>query len=278
VSGRGKPRRPGGTLEREDRALVLRRARFAESSQTALLLTRAEGPVSVLARGILRPQGELREPLDLLHCYRVRWRPRSEGAQALLVRSRVIDGFRGLRRARPRLEAGLHLIELLRLSATPGVGDPRLFDETVGTLQALSAAPAESVAPLRQAWRAAFLRHLGCQPVLDRCVFCGQGAPPAKDGAFSLAQGGLICRACRERRRTVTRVLPAACRALLLALQGVPSPAEGGALRAPPEVEARVEHFQLVFLQRVLEHEVLTARSLGAVVDPRRGSTYDPRR
>ena len=50
----------------ETDALVLRRFDYSETSQIARLYTRSEGRLSVIAKGIKRPNRDLRGPLDLL--------------------------------------------------------------------------------------------------------------------------------------------------------------------------------------------------------------------
>ena len=71
---------------------------------------------------------------------------------------------------------------------------PRLYEMLIGALRALAEDDAAALVP---AFLLKALAFDGAAPVVDRCASCGD---PEGLVAFDLAEGGLLCRACRRGR------------------------------------------------------------------------------
>ena len=84
----------------ETEALVLRRFDYSETSQIARLYTRSDGRLSVIAKGIKRPNRDLQGPLDLLCLADVAFAGGPETELLVLRRYHVVTGFPGLLPAR----------------------------------------------------------------------------------------------------------------------------------------------------------------------------------
>lgn len=181
-------------------ALVLGSLRYGETSRIVRLATRDFGVVGAIAKGALRPKSRFGASLQLL----------SEG-QAHLVFSRSSDlhtlaaydvgtAHAGLARGLDRFAAATALAELAQRFVPPAP-NPILFQELCDGVALLELAPDEAVpvVGLRALWR--LVAELGLAPVIAHCA--RDGAPVAPGVvAFSLADGGFLCRSCAARGAT----------------------------------------------------------------------------
>src|SRR4029079_15595437 len=112
----------------ETEALVLRRFDYSETSQIARLFTRREGRISVIAKGIKRPNRDLRGPMDLLCLANVAFTGGPESDLLVLRSYEVVTGFPRLRGELERLIGALSLAELLCEGTRDRDPDVALFD------------------------------------------------------------------------------------------------------------------------------------------------------
>ena len=193
-------------------AIILGALRYGETSKIVRLATRDHGVQSAIAKGALRPRSRFGAALQLL----------SEGTASYLAKENrelhILTAFElsqlheGLAHRLDRFASAGALAELaLRL----GVGEPHPlgYDLLSQSLGLLGAVPDEAVeiVGLRALWRLA--ASLGFAPSLDRCARDGASVPREGPVAFSLAEGGVLCRAC-ARERPSTELPPEARRAL----------------------------------------------------------------
>lgn len=195
------PRRAG---KLRDRALVLRRHPYSESSLVVWVLTRQEGLVHLLARGAYRPRSRYFAVLDLFDELELEWRPaRGGGDLGQLVEGRLLQRRRGPTRDLRSFRAATTALELAAIGSRPGQPEPRLFDLLSGALDALDRGEADPEAILVE-FELGFLREHGLAPALARCASCdaeapAEGAPPRV--VFSAAAGGRLCRPCAAEQR-----------------------------------------------------------------------------
>jgi DNA repair protein RecO (recombination protein O) len=201
-------------VKARDRALILRRYPYGESSLLVHALTPGRGRTSLLAKGAYRLHSGYFGALDLFDTLLVGFQARP-GAELSLLSSAEID----VRRKRvsaslERYAAALACLELAWLGAREGEEEQALFHLTETALDLLEAG---DVPPrvVECAFELHFLRERGWSPVLESCVACGQtlAAPPRSANAtgaalFSPSEGGQLCPACatvaRARRAAVT--------------------------------------------------------------------------
>ncbi len=175
-------------------ALVLGSLRYGETSRIVRLATREQGVVSAIAKGALRPRSRFGAALQLF----------SEG-QAHLIPSRSSDlqtlaAFdlaalhHGLAAELDRFAAASALAELAARFVPP-LPNPDLFDVIRDDVQLLELAPpsAVGVVGLRALWR--LISELGLGPALHECARDGLPVPPGP-AAFSVRDGGFLCRRC----------------------------------------------------------------------------------
>ena len=233
-------------------ALVLRLWPCGETSGIASLLTRDEGFVKVMAKGVRKPGSRLRalvEPGRLVN------------VEFSLDPSRELQYLRGggvaldPLGAAPSLErtafllGALELVDRCRpLGPEPGHQGPGgLFEVCEEFVRVLSSPTCVGCAALFFAFELELLGRNGMAPDLESCQECG-AAPvgPGGMGWFHPAEGGTVCGDCA--RRVMAGVRPLSGDALehlrRLSVQTLP---EAAARDLPPrmrrEVGAALHHF-----------------------------------
>jgi len=181
-----------------DRGVVLRTYRLGEADRIIVLLTEEHGKVRAVAKGVRRTASKFGARLEpLSHVALLLWQGRGE--LDIVNQVEVIDYFPNLRGDLGRITHGLALLEVADQLAQERHADVRLYGMLVGALRALAERERDPtlVAP------AFFLKVLvleGAGPVLDGCASCGRAGPQVELVAFSLAEGGALCHACRRGR------------------------------------------------------------------------------
>lgn len=258
--------------ERVTETLVLRRFDFGDTSQIGHMLTPDRGRVAVLAKGIKKPNAAMKGPLDLFQWARVSYRPRRNSGLALLTRYEPISGFRGLRRALPRIYAGFFLLELLREITREENPEPLGFRHAIETLAVLERVRPELTLAPTLACTLSLLKCAGFALSTSMCARCGEPLPPGPIG-FDPALGGGICKVClRVVRHPVDR-LSGGSRALMdvLAVEDRDATSRLRPTRGQVrEIWRCVRSFLLQVLERPLKSEPF-------FLDPRHGGLRRPR-
>ena len=189
-----------------DRALVLRRTPFGESSLVVQVLTRRRGRVHLLAKGAYRPTSRFFCVLDLFDALELEW-SQSPRAELALLHAGSVEQRRGrLTADLAAYRAALAVLELVELAARPGQAEEGLFDLCEAALDGLGEGRAPPDLTL-VVFELGFLQNLGLAPALETCASCAGPAPPVLEGraAFSAGAGGRLCRACAEEARAAGR-------------------------------------------------------------------------
>jgi DNA repair protein RecO (recombination protein O) len=245
----------------ETEALVLRRFDYSETSQIARLYTKSEGRLSVIAKGIKRPNRDLQGPLDLVCLATVAFTGGPETDLLVLRRYQVITGFPGLRRELERLIAALYLVDLLCEGTRDRDPDPALFDLWVESLRALEAAdPAECDVLVLRA-ELGFLEASGFLPSFAACVRCGAGLGPTEPARLSAARGGLLCAGCAAGAGDEGLRLTAGQRRTLAHLLGL-APARVRSVTLLPRDRRLLRRALTTLLEHVLEKDLPSAAFL----------------
>jgi len=168
--------------EREDRALLLRRIPYGDSSLICHFLTERHGRMALMARGARRPKSGFRGALEPLYGLQIRWRPGRTGMGTLL------DLQRGDALLPPeRALQGLALLAVV--SRLFQEGDPHGFEECRAALALLDRREGEA-GVLMALWQ--LLDAAGWLGDLSHCWHCG-----ADSGAMMQWQRGqLLCPSC----------------------------------------------------------------------------------
>lgn len=189
-----------------DRALIVRRFAYGESSLVVHALTREHGRVHLLAKGAYRLRSRLFGVLDLFDTLELAWSERPavelsnlEEADLLERRHRIAHGLESYRCA-------LTVLELAGLAAPERAACRELFELARASLDELSGTRPPLLALVE--FELALLHNLGLAPALEHCASCGGAAPatqapePAAPRVeFSAASGGRLCADCARRAR-----------------------------------------------------------------------------
>jgi len=186
---------------RSDRALVLERHPWSESSLVAHVVTAAHGRVHLLARGAYRTTSRFYCVLDLFDTLALEW---NQVPGRELFDLRAGDVARRRSRIATSLDAyraGLTVLELLSIASRFGPPDAALLARAQQALDALDSwaagiDTAEATDPQLEQVRFEldYLAHLGFAPALEVCAACGDSAPPARGRVhFSAGAGGRLC-------------------------------------------------------------------------------------
>lgn len=205
------------------RCLVLQSRPFGDTSKILRLLTVDRGPVSVIARGALRPKSRISGVTE----------PFAEGVATVYLKPNrdlhTLSSF-DLLQARQDLGADMgrfvtaSLLCELVLRLAPQEVDLELFEILRSGLDVLLAVSAEEVpnAGLVHIWR--LVGHLGFSPALDLCSRCGRTLGPGEGGRFDTSLGGVCCGSCGGTGTRLTFEQLDQMRALV---EGRPRPGQG---------------------------------------------------
>src|ERR671910_183399 len=173
-----------------DRGVVLRTHKLGEADRIVTFLTRDNGKVRAVAKGVRKTKSRFGGRLE----------PPSH-AQLLLYQGReldivsqaeTIDHFRPVRDDLDRLGRAVSMLEAADQRPRGCEPNPRLYEMLVGALRALS----DQDAPLVLA--GFFLKVLaleGFRPQVEACVVCGDDGPLV---SWAIEEGGLRCAAHRQ--------------------------------------------------------------------------------
>lgn len=236
-----------------DRALVLDRHPYSETSAVVLLLTREHGPVRLLARGLHRPKSRFFALLDFFDELELEWTPSQRSELALLRAGRILVRRRGITTDLARYRAAMSVLELSKLGSRAGQVERRLFDLLSRSLDELDAG-ARSSDEIRVRFHLAFLQQHGLFPSLETCASCGKAAPPLADQplrvGFSAGAGGRLCGSCSAEARSSGRrvgTMP------LDVLEAAARMSRSESVEADPDRLVRVRDFVERFLDYHLE-------------------------
>ncbi len=178
------------------KAVVLKRVPFGEADWIVTFFSRDRGRLSGIAksgRKSLRRFGSGLEPgavTELTYAVRAR------SDLVHLEESRVVFSTTGMMRSLNRIEALGRALRLALSFLKEHQVAPDKFDLMESYLVHLSRTdPSPS---MRLGFELKWVALAGFEPVLDWCTSCGR--PPQGEVAFSVAQGGVVCHRCVDRR------------------------------------------------------------------------------
>ncbi|HEX4398134.1 MAG TPA: DNA repair protein RecO [Trebonia sp.] len=243
-----------------DDGVVLRTQKLGEADRIITLLTRQNGRVRAVAKGVRRTMSRFGARLEPFTHVDVMLHPGR--SLDVITQAEVIRPYGApLAEDYPRYTAGTAMLETAE-RLTPMEKEPALrqFLLLVGGLRTLSETGEEAREP-RLVLDAYLLRSLavaGYAPALEECAHCGArsgSSPEGKHlGAFAVATGGMVCADCRP--PGAASPAPQTVALMLALLRGD----WDGAMRS--ERRHRVECSGLVaaYLQWHLEHSIRSLR------------------
>jgi DNA repair protein RecO (recombination protein O) len=175
-----------------DEGVVLRTMRLGEADRIVSMLTRGQGKVRAVAKGVRRTTSKFGGRLEpLSHVSLLCWKGRELD---IVNQAEVLDAFRDVREDLSRLSKAFTVLEVADQLSQERHPASRLFDMVVGALRALELSDSALLVP---AFLLKALALDGSAPIVEACASCG-----AEDDlvAFDLLQGGALCPHCRRGR------------------------------------------------------------------------------
>jgi len=172
--------------------VILRSRDYRERDRLLMLFTRDRGRMTLIATGARRPGSRFGAALELGSVIVFDGYQREPDQLGRLSAGRV---QLALELPRSDLRAYAHLnilLELVDRLAEWSESAP-VFHALVTELKTLNRGAANPATLLRFFLR--LLRHVGHEPEMDHCLICRSDLPDAR--AFSISDGGVVCRTCR---------------------------------------------------------------------------------
>lgn len=217
-----------------DTAVVLRTYKLGEADRIVVLLTEEHGKVRAVAKGVRKTSSRFGARLEPMSHVRLLL---AQGRELDIVsQAEAVDTLAPLVGDLDHITAGMAVLEAADQVALDREPVPHLYRMVVGALRTIAERSGPLVVPAFY-WK--LLASEGVRPELDGCVRCGEAGPIA---AFDMAEGGVLCRACR----TGQAITPEALGLMRLILGG-------GLNEALGEPESKVTHEVSAHATRALE-------------------------
>ena len=185
----------------KDRAVCLRASDYSETSQVVTLFARQSGKVRAIAKGSKRPKSAFDGPIEVLSLGDIVFSGIHKDTLATLTEFQQQPARGGLRRDLFALHSALFAAELLDSLTDDLDPHPALFDHFAQFLQDMD--DQELVGDRRDVmirlilFQLVLLGEAGVHPVLRACANCKRPLTAEwREGYFSSAANGLICRDC----------------------------------------------------------------------------------
>ncbi len=172
-------------------AIVLRRINFGETDRIVTLLTRERGKISAIAKGSRKPISRLAGPTEMMTYSRMQL---ATGRNLDIITQ--VDGKESFPRIRSdlqRIAHGTYLMELVDRLTEEHERNIDLFDTLLSALYLMERP--NDPAKIAHMFELHFMKLLGYEPVLDKCVRCEKPIE-TDEPQFSPSLGGLACGEC----------------------------------------------------------------------------------
>ena len=174
----------------QDTGIVLRTHKLGEADRILVVMTAETGKIRAVAKGVRKTTSKFGGRLEpLAH---VKLLVRVGRSLDTISQAETIDHFRPLRTELGLLTHAMAMVEAVDQLAPEREPAPHLYRMLLGGLRTLAAGPSAVVVPAFF-WK--LLAADGVAPEIDSCVSCGSPGPLV---AFSVDEGGALCRLCRR--------------------------------------------------------------------------------
>jgi DNA repair protein RecO (recombination protein O) len=174
----------------KDEAVILKTIKLGEADRIVTMLTRSNGKVRAVAKGVRKTKsrfGARLEPLTQVNLMIYRGRKDLD----TITSADIISSFDAVRTDYRRLTAAAAMVELVeKITPDREGGASSTYDLLLAGLQALAGDRGGALVP---AFYVKLLSLAGFHPQLSSCVGCGA---TVEQGGFSPALGGVVCEEC----------------------------------------------------------------------------------
>jgi DNA repair protein RecO (recombination protein O) len=174
----------------DDEGISLRAIRLGETDRIVTFLTKENGKVRAVAKGVRKPKNRIGSRVEpLSHVSLMCWRGRELDTVSQVE---LLESFRAIRSDLDRMGPAFTMLEMVDQVALERHESLELFTMLLGALRALE----DRYSPtILGAFCFKLLGLEGVGPVTHCCANCGEEGPLV---AFDPAIGGLLCQSCRR--------------------------------------------------------------------------------
>jgi DNA repair protein RecO (recombination protein O) len=173
-----------------DEGIALRAIRLGETDRIVTFLTKENGKVRAVAKGVRKPKNRIGSRVEpLSHVSMMCWRGRELDT---ISQVELIESFRAIRSDLDRMGPAITMLEMVDQVALERHESPELFALLLGALRTLDR---QTSPTLLGAFSFKLLALEGVGPIVESCANCGSDGPLV---AFDATIGGLLCQNCRR--------------------------------------------------------------------------------
>ncbi len=175
------------------RGIILGHLNYGESDLIVTILSDTFGKFKGIAKGAKKSKRRFANSLDLFSLTDLVFTRRDPGSLAFLADSKTADHHQQIRMDLEKTLVACYLVELTDHFSPEGKANPDLYRLLTDYLALLNTEPLKE--GLRHFFEFQLLRCTGYEPVLDRCLCCGN---PLQQTSyrFSARDGGIRCGNC----------------------------------------------------------------------------------
>ncbi len=177
------------TKRYNDQAIVLRSYKLADADRIIIFLTKANGKVRAVAKGVRKMKSRFGSKLELFNYLDIQIH-RGRGELDFIVEAEARSQFPEIRTSLKRQDSAFSILEAVDLVALEAKSNSELFKMLLGALNVLEKSEIKLVVP---AFYLKLLALEGFKPVLEECVICSASEPLVK---FDYEEGGMCCAKC----------------------------------------------------------------------------------
>ena len=175
-------------------AIVLDCRDYGEADLIVSCFHQQRGKITAIAKNAKKSKRRFVNKLELFSFLRVSLRSQHRTTLPILEEAELYSSFLLLRQRLELYSAASLIREFLLAVLREGDGDQRLFKLTLWALHSLN-----EQQPLLAIIAQFLIRYFDCigyRPELAHCQLCRCPAGPARQQAFSISHGGILCPAC----------------------------------------------------------------------------------
>ncbi len=238
--------------------IVLRRISFGETDRIVTLLTRERGKISAIAKGARKPISRLAGPTELMTYSRMQL---ATGRNLdIITQVDVKESFPRISSNLRKIAHATYLMELVDRMTEEHEQNIDLFETLLSSLYLIERP--NDPEKITHMFELQFMRILGYEPVLDRCVRCGSPIP-SDELYFSPSLGGVACRECGPLPEDAMQVLPETIDTMRRLLDAEAPEVER--MEIPPDVMDQIGRAMRWYIRYRSERELKSAEFLQAI-------------
>jgi len=172
-------------------AIVLRRTNFGETDRIAALYTRERGKISGIAKGARKPISRLAGATETLTYGK--YQLATGKTLDVITQAEAKESFPRIRGNLDRVTHATYMAELVDKFVEEHEPNVDLFELLLSALYLMERP--NDPEKITHMFELQFMKLLGYEPTLDKCVRCRKPLPPG-EVSFSPSMGGAACREC----------------------------------------------------------------------------------